>query len=53
MPFDAKKRSPAERSEMAAKLGLEKVAYDWRGERAGPFEEEMINGRTREDFMAG
>ena len=30
VPFDAKKRGPAERAEMAAKLGFKHIAYDWR-----------------------
>ncbi|MDA0725322.1 MAG: hypothetical protein O3B25_13790 [Verrucomicrobia bacterium] len=32
VPFDAKKRGPAERAEMAKRLGFTKIAYDWRGE---------------------
>ena len=42
VPFDAKKRGPAERAAMVAKLGIKKVAYDWRGEHVATFEEEII-----------
>ena len=30
VPFDAAKRSPEARAEMVAKMGLKKIAYDWR-----------------------
>jgi len=42
VPFDAKKRSPSERAAMVAKLGIRKVAYDWRGEHVATFEEEIL-----------
>ena len=42
VPFDAKKRGPAERAAMVAKLGLKRVAYDWRGEHVATFEEEIL-----------
>ncbi len=42
VPFDAKKRDPAERAAMVAKLGIKKVAYDWRGEHVATFEEEIL-----------
>ncbi len=42
VPFDAKKRGPAERAEMVAKMGLKKIAYDWRGEHVSTFEEEIL-----------
>jgi hypothetical protein len=41
VPFDAKKRSPAERSEMLVRLGLKHCAYDWRQEHVATFEEEI------------
>ena len=40
--FDGKKRGPAERAAMCAKLGLKKVAYDWRNEHVTTFEEEIL-----------
>jgi sugar phosphate isomerase/epimerase len=42
VPFDAKKRSPAERSGMLARLGIKRCAYDWRGEHVKEFEEEIL-----------
>ncbi len=42
VPFDAKKRDPAERASMVTKLGIKKVAYDWRGEHVATFEEEIV-----------
>ncbi len=41
VPFDAKKRGPAERVEMLQKLGLAKYAYDWRAEHLPTFDEEV------------
>lgn len=42
VPFDAAKRSPEERAEMLAGLGLTKLAYDWRGEHVPTFEREIL-----------
>lgn len=42
VPFDAKKRGPAERAEMLERLGIKKVAYDWRDEHVATFEEEIL-----------
>jgi hypothetical protein len=41
VPFDAKKRSPAERVAMLKELGLKRVAYDWRAEHVKEFDEEF------------
>ena len=41
VPFDAKKRTPAERVEMLQKLGFKKYAYDWRAEHLATFDEEV------------
>lgn len=41
VPFDAKKRTPAQRAEMVVRLGLEKVAYDWRDQHVAEFEDEI------------
>jgi sugar phosphate isomerase/epimerase len=41
VPFDAKKRSPAERVEMLKELGFKKYAYDWRAEHLPTFDEEV------------
>jgi len=47
VPFDAKKRGPAERAEMAAKLGFKHIAYDWRQEHVAEFETEILEYRKR------
>ena len=41
VPFDALKRTPAQRAEMIDKLGMARVAYDWRAEHVSTFEEEI------------
>ncbi len=41
VPFDAKKRGPAARAEMLERLGLRRVAYDWRQEHVATFEQEI------------
>ncbi|MCA9058449.1 MAG: hypothetical protein KDA96_18595 [Planctomycetaceae bacterium] len=45
VPFDATKRSPAQRAEMVQDLGLKRVAYDWRAEHVAEFEEEILQYR--------
>ncbi len=42
VPFDAKRRGPKERAEMLQRLGLRKLAYDWRGVHVPTFEEEIL-----------
>jgi azurin len=42
VPFDAKKRSPEARAEMVAKMGIKKIAYDWRQEHVPEFEREIL-----------
>ena len=41
VPFDAAHRGPAERADMIRRLGLRRVAYDWRAEHVPTFEEEI------------
>jgi sugar phosphate isomerase/epimerase len=41
VPFDAKKRTPAQRVEMLKTLGIKKYAYDWRAEHLPSFDEEV------------
>jgi len=45
VPFDAKQRGPAERAEMLARLGIKRVAYDWRQKHVPTFEEEILQYR--------
>jgi hypothetical protein len=42
VPFDASGRGPAERARMLKKLGLTKLAYDWREQHIPTFEEEIL-----------
>ena len=41
VPFDAKQRGPKERAEMLARLGIKKVAYDWRDHHVAEWDEEL------------
>ncbi|MBE9464278.1 xylose isomerase [Dyadobacter sp. UP-52] len=41
VPFDSKNRGPVERSEMLNKLGINKLAYDWREKHIPTFDAEI------------
>uniref|UniRef100_A0A7C4LNV6 Sugar phosphate isomerase/epimerase n=1 Tax=Schlesneria paludicola TaxID=360056 RepID=A0A7C4LNV6_9PLAN len=41
VPFDARRRGPAERVAMLQRLGFRKYAYDWRAEHLPTFDEEV------------
>lgn len=41
VPFDAKKRGPEERAQMLKRLGIQRLAYDWRPEHIPTFEDEI------------
>lgn len=41
VPFDSAKRSPAERADMLKRLGIGRVAYDWREKNIPEFETEI------------
>ena len=41
VPFDAKQRTPAERAEMLAKMGVKRLAYDWRDQHLPTWDEEL------------
>jgi hypothetical protein len=42
VPFDAKKRGPEERAEMLERLGIRRLAYDWRAEHVPTFDAEVV-----------
>lgn len=42
VPFDSQERTPEERAAMVARLGLKRVAYDWREKHIAEFEREII-----------
>src|SRR5688572_17287176 len=41
VPFDAKKRGPDERAQMLDRLGIRRLAYDWRAEHIPTFDAEV------------
>lgn len=41
VPFDAKKRGPEERARMLDRLGIRRLAYDWRDEHVPTFDQEV------------
>ncbi|MBM4088988.1 MAG: TIM barrel protein [Planctomycetes bacterium] len=45
VPFDASRRGPVERAQMLNRLGLTKLAYDWRDEHIPTFETEILTLR--------
>lgn len=45
VPFDAAKRGPVERAEMLNRLGISRLAYDWRNEHIPTFEQEILESK--------
>ena len=45
VPFDSKERGPSERAEMVRRVGMQRVAYDWRAKHVPTFEEEIVEYR--------
>ncbi len=41
VPFDTAKRGPQARAEMLARMGIKKLAYDWRAEHIPTFDDEI------------
>jgi sugar phosphate isomerase/epimerase len=41
VPFDAKHRGPKERAEMLVRLGIRRIAYDWRDQHIPEWDEEL------------
>jgi len=46
VPFDAKNRGPRQRAEMLRRLGIKRLAYDWRTQHVPTFEREIIATRA-------
>ncbi|MFN5321279.1 MAG: DUF6797 domain-containing protein [Planctomycetota bacterium] len=42
VPFDARRRNPEERAEMLQRLGIRRLAYDYRAEHVPTFEREIL-----------
>jgi sugar phosphate isomerase/epimerase len=47
VPFDAQRRGPEERAAMLERLGLRRLAYDWRAEHIPTFDAEVAAMRRR------
>jgi len=53
VPFDASSRTPQQRAEMVHRLGLKRVAYDWRQKHIAEFEEEILQYKQQQlEFFA-
>src|SRR5688572_14511531 len=53
VPFDAKKRGPEERAQMLDRLGIKRLAYDYRAEHIPTFDAEIeAMKRHRIEFTA-
>jgi sugar phosphate isomerase/epimerase len=53
VPFDAARRNPQQRAEMLIRLGISRLAYDWRSHHVPTFEDEIIQmQRHKIDFFA-
>src|SRR4051794_293132 len=52
VPFDEKKRGPEERAQMLAKLGINRLAYDWRAEHIPTFNAEVAAMRRHQIEIA-
>src|SRR5215218_6724742 len=53
VPFDAKQRGPKERAEMLERLGIKRVAYDWRDNHVPQWDEELQQYKTRGIELVG
>ena len=51
VPFDSKQRGPVERAEMLNRLGITKLAYDWRAEHIPTFELKFPHGGSPPPWM--
>ncbi len=47
VPFDSRKRGPEERAEMLERLGIRRLAYDWRAEHIPTFDAEVAAMQKR------
>src|ERR687895_2803303 len=53
VPFDAKQRGPKQRAEMLARLGIKRVAYDWRDHHIPEWDEELAQYKAHEIELVG
>lgn len=52
VPFDARRRGPAERAAMLRRLGIRALAYDWRDEHIASFDDELAALRDHDIRLA-
>ena len=52
VPYDDRRRAPQERADALAKLGIEALAWDWRGEHVDEFGEQLDALRDRKLGLA-
>ncbi len=53
VPFDAAQRTPEQRAEMLVRLGIRRLAYDWRPQHVTSFREEVLQMQRHEiEFFA-
>ncbi len=53
VPFDAERRDPHERAAMLNRLGIHRVAYDWRAEHVPTFAAELASYRRHNIELVG
>jgi sugar phosphate isomerase/epimerase len=53
VPFDAKHRGPKERAEMLSRLGVKRIAYDWRDNNIPEWDEELAQYKAHNIELVG
>jgi len=53
VPFDAKHRGPKERADMLVRLGIRRIAYDWRDPHVPQWDEELEQYRSHGIELVG
>jgi hypothetical protein len=53
VPFDAKRRGPNERAEMLVRLGVKRIAYDWRDNNIPEWDDELARYKAHGIELVG
>jgi sugar phosphate isomerase/epimerase len=53
VPFDAKHRGPKERADMLVRLGVRRIAYDWRDQHIPEWDEELAQYKSHGIELVG
>jgi hypothetical protein len=53
VPFDAKHRDPKQRADMLVRLGIKRIAYDWRDQHIPEWDEELVQYRAHGIELVG